>query len=82
MNYTTTPGRFIGIIRYVPGPDKPDLSRVECCVICQKMPLMLRNRYAKDIGGISIGQKIVHNKPPEGVVLTPSMGVGGLKLLK
>ena len=43
------------------------------------MPLMLRNRYAKDIGGISIGQKIIHNKPQEGVVLTPSVGIGGLK---
>jgi len=42
------------------------------------MPLMLRNRYAKDIGGISIGQKIIHNKPQEGVVLTPSLGIGGL----
>jgi len=35
---------------------------------------MLRNRYAKDIGGISIGQKIIHNKPQEGVVLTPLLG--------
>ena len=39
---------------------------------------MLRNRYAKGIGGISIGQKIVHNKPQEGVALTPSLGIGGL----
>jgi len=77
-NYATTPGRFIGIIRYVPGSDKPDLSRVEWCVIRQKMPLMLRNRYAKDIGGISTGQKIIHNKSQEGVVLTPSLGIGGL----
>jgi len=45
------------------------------------MPLMLRNRYAKDVGGISIGQKIIHNKPQEGVVLTPSLGIGGLTLL-
>jgi len=37
---------------------------------------MLRNRYSKDIGGISIGQKIIHNKPQEGVVLTPSLGIG------
>jgi len=44
------------------------------------MPLMPRNRYAKDIGGISIGQKIIHNKPQEGVVLTPSLGIGGLKM--
>jgi len=41
---TVIPGRFIGIVRYVPGPDKPDLSRIEWCVICQKIPLMLRNR--------------------------------------
>jgi len=40
---------------------------------------MLKNRYAKDIDGISIGQKkIIHNKPQEGVVLTPSLGIGGL----
>jgi len=39
---------------------------------------MFRNRYEKDIGGISIGQKIIHNKPPEGVVLTPSLDIGGL----
>jgi len=43
------------------------------------MPLMLRNRYEKDIGGISTGHKIIHNKPQEGVVLTPSLGIGGLK---
>jgi len=42
------------------------------------MHLMLRNRYAKDIGGISMGQKIIHNKPQKGVVLTPSLGIGGL----
>jgi len=41
---------------------------------------MLRNRYAKHVGGISIGQKIIHNKPLEGVVLTPSLGMGGLRL--
>jgi len=39
---------------------------------------MLKHRYAKDIGGISIGQKIIHNKPQEGVVLIPSLGIGGL----
>ena len=39
---------------------------------------MLRNRYVKDIGGISTGQQIIHNKPQEGVVLTPSLGIGGL----
>jgi len=39
---------------------------------------MLRNRYAKDIGGMSIGQKIIHKKPQEGVVLTPALGIGGL----
>jgi len=27
---------------------------------------MLRNRYAKDIGGICTGQKIIHNKPHGG----------------
>jgi len=45
------------------------------------MPLMLSNRYAKDIGGISIGQKIIHNKPQEGVVLTPSLGIEELRVL-
>ena len=44
------------------------------------MPLMLRNRYAKDIGGISTGQKIIHNKPQERVVLTPSLAIGVLTL--
>jgi len=39
---------------------------------------MLRNRHAKDIGGIGTGQKIIHNKPQEGVVSTPSLGIGGL----
>ena len=39
---------------------------------------MLRNRYAKDIGGINTGQKIIHNKPQERVVLTPFLGIGGL----
>jgi len=53
-------------------------ERVDWRVICQKKPLMLRNRYEKDIGGISIGQKIVHKKPQEGVVLTPSLGIGGI----
>jgi len=40
-------GMFIGIIRYVPRPDTRDPSRVQWCVICQKMPLMLMIRYAK-----------------------------------
>ena len=42
------------------------------------MPLVLRNRYAKDIGGIVTGQKIIHKKVQEGVVLTPSLSIGGL----
>ena len=54
------------------------IYRMLWCVICQKMPLMLNNGYAKDVGGISTGQKITHNKPQEGVVLTPSLGIGRL----
>jgi len=55
-NYATSGSLIIGIIRYVPGPDKPDFTRVEWCVIYHQMPLMLRNRYAKDVDGIGTGQ--------------------------
>jgi len=44
------------------------------------MPFMLRNRQTKDIGGVSTGQKIILNKPQEGVVLIPSLGIGGFKV--
>ena len=30
--------------------------------------MLLRNRYTKYIGGIGAKQKIIHNKPHEGVV--------------
>ena len=33
-----------------------------------------------NVGGISTGQKITHNKPQEGAVLTPSLGIGGLSI--
>ena len=44
---------------YIPGPEKPDMSRARWCAICQKMPLMLRNKYTKYIGGIGARQKII-----------------------
>jgi len=61
-------------------------------LLCQKMHLMLRNRYAKDIGGISIGQFITNHRRGSFcdfdmrrlrrtlTYLLTYMGIGGLML--